>query len=85
MSNYTGPVMIVTFVGPRDRFALTIHSRVDDPTALNQIAARYEEDGYKPDLRPGKVRKAYMSNGTLEPRETLPVIGFRPMSAHLRA
>lgn len=86
MSSYTGPVLLVTFIGPRDEFVLTLHNNVEDTESIEKIVARYAEDGYKPDVK--RVRKAYMSNGTLEDRESLPYVGplaYRTRSAFLRA
>lgn len=82
--NYTGPVLVVPFIGQRDRFVLTLHVNNEDTESIERIVARYAQDGYKPDLK--HIRKEYMSNGSLVPREA-PVgpAGFRRMSAFLRA
>lgn len=83
MSDYTGPVTIVPFIGPRDSFTVTFHVNRDDPEAIARITQRYAEDGYKPDQK--HVRREYMVNGTLVEREA-PVgpAGFRRMAAFLR-
>ena len=87
MSEYTGPITIVTFqstVDPEDRFALTFYSAVEDIDSITNIVARYAEDGYKPDL--SSVRKWYMVNGTIEERTPrMGPAGFRRVSAFLRA
>ena len=67
MSAYTGPVILVPFIGPRDQFVITFHSNVEDTDSIERIVARYAEDGYKPDLK--RVRREYMSNGSIVPRE----------------
>ncbi len=87
MSDYTGPVIIVRFVGSSDKdwFSTTFHTNADDPEAIKKIVERYAEDGYKPDVK--RTIKAYMVNGSLEEREGLPYIGpigYPRSAAHLR-
>ena len=85
MSNYTGPVVIVPFVGAQDRFVVTFHVNVDDPESIERIVKRYAEDGYKPD--PKHTKRAYMVNGSLTEREALSYIGpigYPRSAAHLR-
>jgi hypothetical protein len=84
MNDYTGPITVVTFVGPRDSFALTFHTAVEDLDSIEKIVARYAEDGYKPDL--SNIRRWYMVNGTMQERQPkLGPIGFRSRSAFLKA
>jgi len=84
MSNYTGPVVLVPFIGPRDSFVLTLHSNVEDTDSIEKIVNRYAEDGYKPDLK--RIRKEYMSNGSLVAREPrVGPAGYAMRSAFLRA
>jgi hypothetical protein len=81
--NYTGPVIQVPFLGPRDKFVLTLHSNHDDPDAIKAIAARLEEDGYKPVL--SGVRKLWKENGHVIEREPkLGPIGFPTHAAYVR-
>ena len=84
VSDYTGPITVVTFVGPKDSFALTFYTKLEDLESIEQIVKRYAEDGYKPDL--SSVRKWYMVNGEKQEREprTGPA-GYRRISAFLRA
>lgn len=85
MSNYTGPVSRVIFVGTtgKPEFAVDFHVNADDPKAIEQIVARYAEDGYKPDQK--RIQRLWMANGSLEERAPkLGPIGFRQASAFLR-
>lgn len=84
MSNYTGPVLLVPFIGPKDKFMLTLHVNDEDTDSMEKIVQRYAEDGYKPDLK--NVRREYKVNGTLTPREhtAWPSLGFASRSAFLR-
>lgn len=86
MSNYTGPVLLIPFVGPKDSFVLTLHSNAEDTTSIERIVQRYAEDGYKPDLK--GVRHEYKVNGSLvhpDERRWSPPGGFRSRSAFLRS
>jgi len=86
MSAYTGPVVVVPFIGTTGdaEFAVTFHVSVDDPEAIKQIIERYAEDGYKPDQK--RTRRYFMTNGSIEPYEPTPgPIGFPSRSAFLRA
>lgn len=82
-SNYTGPVTIIEFNGPKDSFFLTLHVEAEDLASIEGIAARFAEDGYKPNLK--VIRKWRTINGTLEDREPRFSLGFRRSSAFIRA
>lgn len=92
MSNYTGPVLLVPFVGPKDKFVLTLHSNDENEASIAKIVDRYAEDGYKIDLKhkwaDGQkgIAKMFKVNGTLTPREhtAWPKLGFATRSAFLR-
>ena len=87
MSNYSGPITVVTFVStvnPLDRFAITFHTAVEDLDSIEKIVNRYAEDGYKPQL--DCVRRWYMIDGSIVERENKPgPAGFRTRSAFLKA
>lgn len=84
MSNYTGPVLLVPFIGPKDEFKFEFDVNADDPESVEKIVARFAEDGYKPLLK--DVVKAYKVNGTIVPREATawPRLDFATRSAFIR-
>ena len=82
--NYTGPVMLIPFIGDKDQFVLTIHMNDDDTSALSKIVKRYSEDGYKPDFK--HIRRAYKENGQLVERKfRLGPVAYPSRSAFIRA
>ena len=86
MSNYTGKVLDVTFIGNRTApFVQTFYVNVDDEQSRDLIIERLKEDGYKPI----SYRESYMVNGSrVDPAErdwTRPAIGYRRTSPHIRA
>ena len=81
MSNYTGPVLVVPFIGGKDSFRVTFHVNADSPEAIAKIVDRYAEDGYKVDRK--GIKRMAMSNGTLTERESVSYIG--PIGYHSRS
>jgi hypothetical protein len=86
MSSYTGPVLLIPFIGVKnERFVLTLHVNDEDEQSIQKIVARYLEDGYKPLFK--DVRREYKVNGSIvhpDERRWLPALGFRRSSAHIR-
>jgi len=82
--DYTGPITKVIFTNgnPQQDFGLTFHTNAEDILSIENIIARYKEDGF----RPVRVIKEYSVGGVIEPREPkLGPAGFRARSAFLRA
>jgi hypothetical protein len=84
MSDYTGPVKVVTFQMGADtntRFAITLHQNGEDPRGLAPILFRYRDDGYSVIHTVDK----FMENGHIVDREPrVGPAGFARRAAFLR-